>query len=1272
MDGACTRIAATWRGTRVRRLVLPLLALAGASVVCNAPASALPAQGHEFAGTFEGTGAQKFEIPGGVAVNEASGEVYVSDPAHERVERFKPAGGGYQFGGEFKVPLSGAIAIDDSSDSSDPSSGDIYVAGAGSAKEAKEQEQEAKEQGKEPERNYLYKFTASGETIFKKRIFKATEKKEESGEKVVEQVEKELERISGLAVDATGKLWVYWGESGNINGFSDDETNKLIPSLGKEEVLAQSALESGCQPAPGFAVGPADEVFYVAHERENGVEGCPGEEGQPSTTVVSQLAGTGEATVRSLDNRDSPGVALDQADGDVYIDNVSSVAAFGPKGSFIQRFGSEELSGGGALAIDSAQGVVYVAEPGKVAVFTREGAGAPTIDSVSAQPETPSSERVKALIDPRGAKTSYYVQYGTVSCLERESSCTDEPAPPGEGIGEGYGDVSVQATLEALRANTTYYYRVVAHNEHGTTDSPLTAQTFFTTLPSSEGVLLDHREWELVSPVERHGATPEPISEEGALIQAAADGNSIAWTARAPFTSQAEGTRAPEPVQAISTRGGEEWSSKDITTPRNSGEGVGAGEPTEYRFFSSDLSLAVVQPQVLGGTLENPPLAPGAREKTIYERNDESGEFEALVTATTNDPTGEAFGAQLDFVGASADARHVVFLAEVPLVSGAGQEGLYEWEAGAPLKFLSALPMNEHAERTPAPAPQLGYNGLDLRGAISQEGSRVFWTNEEEKGGAEGPLYMSDTATGETIQINAAAPGVREAGPEEIEDKLDEVHFQAASSDGSRVFFTDTWPLTSESNLEPTKHEQTEHEEPLPADLYEFNVETHKLTDLTVARNVGERTEVLGTLPGISEDGSYVYFVANGVLAPGAEKRGTCPREDPFHVSRHFEGECNLYVSEPDPGDPAQRETRFIARLSDEDAADWGEGQTAGIGNLGGLTSQVSGNGRYLAFMSNRNLTGYENVDANPAANGARDEEVFLYDANTARLVCASCNPSGKPPLGVFDTENAGEGKGLTVDRPLQWKNRWLAASIPGWTRYEFLRADHQSRYLSNDGRLFFNSADALVEQVQTRTRDETIDGTPVKVGVENVYEYEPEGIGSCQQAGGCVALISSGTSEQESAFLDASESGNDVFFLTAAQLVAQETETGDDIYDARSCGTAETGACLPVKKTPPAPCAGEECRAAVSGHQSFELPPSFIGPPAQQQVESPKKEKKAAPKPLTRAQKLANALKACHRLKQKKRRVACERKARKAYSARAGRGQATARKTASSKRKRR
>src|SRR5262249_49343289 len=162
--------------------------------------------------------------------------------------------------------------------------------------------------------------------------------------------------------------------------------------------------------------------------------------------------------------------------------------------------------------------------------------------------------------------------------------------------------------------------------------------------------------------------------------------------------------------------------------------------------------------------------------------------------------------------------------------------------------------------------------------------------------------------------------------------------------------------------------------------------------------------------------------------------------------------------------------------------------------------------------------------------------EVYLYDAASKLLVCASCNPSGKPPHGVFDTEKSGEGLGLLVDRREDWAYNpktpaptahWLAASIPGFTPLGIsspAQALHQPRYLSNSGRVFFNSADPLVAVEGARTRTETVSGEPTQVGVENVYEYEPAGSGGCSTAEGCTGLISSGTSAQESSFVDASE----------------------------------------------------------------------------------------------------------------------------------------------------
>ena len=182
------------------------------------------------------------------------------------------------------------------------------------------------------------------------------------------------------------------------------------------------------------------------------------------------------------------------------------------------------------------------------------------------------------------------------------------------------------------------------------------------------------------------------------------------------------------------------------------------------------------------------------------------------------------------------------------------------------------------------------------------------------------------------------------------------------------------------------------------------------------------------------------------------------------------------------------------------------------------------------------------------------------------------------------------------------------------------------------------------------------MDGKTLQVGVENVYEYEPGGEGSCTSQPGCVSLISSGSSQHESAFLDASENGDDVFFLTAARLLAQDTDNSLDIYDARVCGTYQSEPCLPPFTPPPPPCArGEGCRPAQAPQPSYTQPPTLsTSPPSQPKppVTANTSKPAAKPKPLTRAQKLADALRACRKLKRKRKRQACVRKARKSFGA--------------------
>ncbi|MCW3027756.1 MAG: hypothetical protein JWN81_967, partial [Solirubrobacterales bacterium] len=1129
------------------------------------------------------------------------------DKGNGRVERFSCTTSSCAFASAFAVPFPelGGIAVDNSTT---PSKGDVYVA--------------VEENGE----NVIRKYNAAGTTLL------GTIKRYKEGEGT-EFPKEEFGEIRGIAVDATGSLYVY--------------KESLVIKLKAGKFVTRISAEAGCEfeARPGFAVGPEGESLYIATVRQNSEQEC-----EEEVSVVAKLNGSGEVLTRALDREQTTAVAVDLSSRAVYLDNVNKVTAFDSTGALIQSFGPGHLAHGTGVAVNSKANTVYVAdsETNQVEVFGPEHTpGAPTVDGVSSQNLTPTSARLNALVDPHGADTHAYFQYGTVNCKETPASCKTLPltTPPGKDLGSGFGDVTISVEPEDLVPATTYYFRVVAENDCGVGGQSCTAEGtgILNTLPSAIGLLPDNRAWEMVSPPEKGGAGIEAIGgfnaaggPAGGIMQASEDGNAVTYVADAPVVPQPEGNQSPEGTQVIGERGSEGWSAQDIVTPHNKAEGFPSGQPQEYQFFSADLSTALVAPNGFH-TLQEPPLVPGVEkeERGLYARHNATCTatpatcYQPLVTAE-NDTINAAFGGQLAFIGATPDMSHVVFLSVKTFLTEALREpegvyegGLYEWQSGKPLQLVSVLPNGTAAEAEEEADPELGFgsgSARNVRHAISKDGSRVFWTTKDKN-----RLYMRDVTAGKTIEVNAPVPPLKD--PTEPEPALEQVQFQAASNDGSRVFFTDTVRLTEDSTLNPTGPNT-------PADLYEFEPVGPEgkpvLTDLT-SHSSGGPADVLGTVLGASEDGSSVYFVANGILASPAAQ-GSCLQQVPGET-------CNLYVDHYS-SEAKKWQSTFIAALSKNDEPDWLRNPEI---HLGRLTSRVSPNGRFVAFMSERSLTGYNNVDANSKAEGAHDEEVFVYDASTGHMVCASCK-LGEQPHGVLDTERSGEGNGLLVDRPQIWNERWLAGSIPGWTPLNVDFAPYQSRYLSDQGRLFFNSPEALVEKDTN--------------GKEDVYQYEPAGVGGCTISAGCVALISSGSSKQESAFIDATPSGNDVFFITSQQLVSSDRDSSFDLYDARVC--TEASPCITPPPPPPPPCSNEAtCRPPTSPQAGFGGAPTsatFSGPGNAGSVETRGLHESKPPKKLTNAQKLAKALKACQKKykgkskSKKKKRAACERQARRLY----------------------
>lgn len=867
----------------------------------------------------------------------------------------------------------------------------------------------------------------------------------------------------------------------------------------------------------------------------------------------------------------------------------------------------------------------------------------------SASEVASTAASLDATIDPDGSPTSYYFQYSTSSTEGCEatasfSSCSSAPALPGEAIGSTVGDQSFSQRVQGLAPETVYHYRVVLVSEPkpGETEVFPEADQTFTTQPaggaSGAGGLPDHREWELVTPADKHGSYPMGIGIEGP-VQASSSGTAFTDMMTLPTEEGVPGFFFTE--RLLSTRGPGGWSSRDISLPHHEPVEAPVGTGQEYRFFSEDLSLGLAEPFGEFTSLK-PNVFPPDTERTPYLRHDLSCQsepatcYEPLVTGApgyADVPEGTIFGGNnveedkrlkgaVEIAGASPDLSHVVIngLEQVALTSTGGD--LYEWSAGKPpaeeIESVGVLPADEGGGTVYA---ELGENTgssegglISERRAVSADGSRVVWS-EQDAG-----LYLRNNAP---EPQSATSGGVCTEPSKACTLRLDAVQsgagegpvaprFQIADRDGSRVLFVDSQQLLAGAGA---------------GDLYECEVTTGASGPGCALHDVAPGAAVLGGVLGASEDGNYVYFVSNSVVGDAAAhgaSAGDCPQTA---TTRGVASQsCNLYMAHYDSGTRAWEAPVFIATLSGRDYPDWQP-------SVRQQTARVSPDGGWLAFMSDRPLTGYDNRDAR---SGEADEEVFLFDAAGKRVVCASCNPTGSRPAGA---EVGTEGS-LTQSLNVWVPSAWLAASLPDWSGIDGEVGLYQSRYLSDEGRLFFNSSDALVPQDVNNNED--------------VYQWEPAGVGSCSASapgfdaatGGCVGLISSGTSPKEAAFLDASETGDDVFFMTAEKLVPEDADTSYDVYDAHVC-TAEVP-CVSASAPSPACTTADACRAASAPQ------PGIFGAPASATFSGPGNLAAVSPaaKVETRAQKLTKALRTCRKDRSRKKRKSCETAAKKRYGA--------------------
>jgi len=654
------------------------------------------------------------------------------------------------------------------------------------------------------------------------------------------------------------------------------------------------------------------------------------------------------------------------------------------------------------------------------------------------------------------------------------------------------------------------------------------------------GLLPDCRAYELVTPPYKEGATPLPfaISE---------DGSHVAFGSLGTFESVEGGGLdfAVEGAAYLSSRTGTGWVTSSLEPPESVYQRISHILDLDTTFSNSLWALGI--------------LTQPAGVVSLYLRSS-NGSFTEIgaPTATVN----VSNQTQYRYWGSSGDLSHVLFEPQGGFrwsFDTSNGTSLYEY-VGTGNKTPSLVGVSGGRESTDL-VSQCGTAlgsalfrrpGGSMYNAISTSGARIFFTavgaDAPGCGGGTRPsvdelLVREELQSGQRQTAPISEPSLAScSAPSPL---CGDARFEGASQDGSKVFFTSTRSLAEGASQDEAGGDSAIAGCPSTAvgasgcNLYEDELSGAGagLTQKLVAVSIGSSMPQVQGVARISEDGSHVYFVAKGALTSVANSRGKTAKAEAD----------NLYVYERDERFP-EGHTSFIATLAPGDEADWEEADERPV--------QVSRDGRFLVLLSRADLTG-------EGSHEEGVEQVYQYDAQTESLVRASIGQHAYNNDGRTPTYNARLAIGPEVE------------SLPHSYAVGDSPVASSVAMAPEDGAVFFASPTALTPQALNNQ-------VSAERPVPNIYEY----------LNGTVYLLSDGRDtatvhgSATSQLIGASALGGDVFFMTADPLIAQDTDTQQDIYDARVNG----GVAMPA--TPPG-CSEDTCQGSLTPSPALPAPGS-------------------------------------------------------------------------------
>ncbi len=720
-------------------------------------------------------------------------------------------------------------------------------------------------------------------------------------------------------------------------------------------------------------------------------------------------------------------------------------------------------------------------------------------------------------IDPQGSDTSYHFEYGTTTGYGSSTPVAD--------AGPGSTPSLRSAPISGLQASTTYHYRTVVSNSYGSFAGP---DSTFTTPPAScpnqafrggpGATLPDCRAFEQVSPEDKAN---NPVS----LQDIAPSGDRVTFASVGAFAGALSDVTGAD---YLAVRGGTGWATQALDPPAGLGYGTAGAE-----IASPDLSQFAT-------LLFNGHSILGSTAATAYLRTP-AGAFTS-ASPTISPTAGGQFSSEVTIDGGDGSLSHLVFTATEPLLASdtgpafAGRlYDLAQNPGGAP----TIQPVNVDNAGNFLPSCNdagaklaQGDDGADPR-TVSADGSTIVFDEPDPESNCSsssgGKALFARVGGQRTVELSDPAPNNEcttqacQAAPAPTADGAD---LAGVSTDGSKVFFTSPRQLTDtaseDANSNDLSCQQATGDSGCNLYAYDFDRPAGRnLVDVSGGDTSGLGPRVLGVVKS-SDDGSHVYYVAEGVLSSEPNQLGQSAQA----------GALNLYAYDMQTGT-----TAFIGDLcsgSGQSGTVTGVGSCPGPGSdvqsgdaveqLFGAKSDLTPDGRYLTFSTYAQLTP---DDTNQAA------DVYEYDAQTGSLVRVSVGHDGQD-------QNGNGGTGDAAARP------------PEVTGQDTL--DLAQHVISSDGQtIVFSTA------------------RPLQAGADNgqpdVYEWHQ----------GEVSLVSGAQSANPITTAEIGPSGQDIVFATDQALVPSDTDGLRDVYDARIDGG------FPAAAVSPAPCSGDACQGSPS-----------------------------------------------------------------------------------------